>query len=145
MTADDRLAQRRAAMTAAGHWRDKTILDHLDRVIERTPDKTAIVAIRSEGGQEKRLTYKEIDRLSDILAPRLARLGVGRGDVVSFQLPNWWEFSVLHLACLKLGAVSNPLMTIFRERELRFMLKLAESKVFVVPQLSAASTMREWR
>ena len=31
MTADDRLAQRRAAMTAAGHWRDKTILDHLDQ------------------------------------------------------------------------------------------------------------------
>lgn len=40
---------------------------------------------------------------------------------------------MLHLACLKLGAVSNPLMTIFRERQLRFMLKLAESKVFVVP------------
>lgn len=133
MMGDDRLAQRRAAMIAAGYWRDKTILDHLDRAIECTPDKTAIVAIRSEGGQEKRLTYKEIDRLSDILALRLAGLDVGRGDVVSFQLPNWWEFSVLHLACLKLGAVSNPLMTIFRERELRFMLKLAESKVFVVP------------
>ena len=49
MTGDDRLAQRRAAMIAAGYWRDKTILDHLDRAIERTPDKTAIVAIRSEG------------------------------------------------------------------------------------------------
>lgn len=133
MTGDARLAHRRAEMIAAGYWRDKTILDHLDRAIERTPDKTAIVAIRSEGRQEKRLTYKEIDRLSDILALRLAGLGVGRGDVVSFQLPNWWEFSLLHLACLKLGAVSNPLMTIFRERELRFMLKLAESKVFVLP------------
>jgi cyclohexanecarboxylate-CoA ligase len=53
MTADDRLAQRRA-----DHWRDKTILGHLDHAIERTPDKTAIVAIRSEGGQEKRLTYR---------------------------------------------------------------------------------------
>ena len=80
-----------------------------------------------------RLSYEEVDRLSDILALQLAKLGVGRGDVVSFQLPNWWEFSVLHLACLKLGAVSNPLMIIFRERELRFMLRLAETKVFVVP------------
>lgn len=43
------------------------------------------MAIRSEGGQEKRLTYKAIDRLSDILALRLAGLGVGRGDVISFQ------------------------------------------------------------
>ena len=54
--------------------------------------------------------------------------------MVSFQLPNWWEFPVLHLACLKLGAVSNPLMVIFRERELGFMLDLAESKVLVVPR-----------
>ena len=75
MTGDDRLAHRRAEMIAAGYWRDKTILDHLDRAIERTPDKTAIVAIGSEGGQEKRLTYKAIDRLADILALRLAGLG----------------------------------------------------------------------
>lgn len=38
MTGDDRLAQRRATMIAAGYWRDKTILDHLDRAIERTPE-----------------------------------------------------------------------------------------------------------
>jgi len=133
MTSNDRLARRRVAMIAAGYWPDQTLLDHLNRAIERTPDKTAIVAIRSETGEEKRLAYKEIGQLSDRLAARLAQLGIGRGDVVSFQLPNWWQFSLLHLACLKLGAISNPLMTIFRERELRFMLRLAESKVFVVP------------
>jgi cyclohexanecarboxylate-CoA ligase len=133
MTADHRLAKRRAAMTAAGYWRNQTLLDHLDRAIERVPDKAAIVAVQSETGNEARLTYREIRRLSDILALRLVALGVGRGDVVSFQLPNWWEFSVLHLACLKIGAISNPLMIIFRERELRFMLSLAETKVLVVP------------
>jgi cyclohexanecarboxylate-CoA ligase len=133
MTANHRLAKRRAAMTAAGYWRNQTLLDHLDRAIERVPDKTAIVAVQSETGNEARLTYREIRRLSDILALRLVALGVGRGDVVSFQLPNWWEFSVLHLACLKIGAISNPLMIIFRERELRFMLSLAETKVLIVP------------
>ncbi len=133
MTSNSTPAKRRAAMTAAGHWRDETLLDHLDRAVQSYPDKTAIVAIRSESGEEVRLSYREIDRLSDILAARLAALGVGRGDVVSFQLPNWWQFSVLHLACLKLGAISNPLMIIFRERELRFMLRLAETKVLVVP------------
>ena len=133
MTSYDNLTRRRAAMIAAGYWRDQTLLDHLNRAIKRTPDKTAIVAIRSESAEEKRLAYNEVDRLSDTLAVRLAQLGIGRGDAVSFQLPNWWQFPVLHLACLKLGAISNPLMTIFRERELRFMLRLAESKVFVVP------------
>jgi cyclohexanecarboxylate-CoA ligase len=133
MQRDLELAQRRAAMTAAGCWRDETLLDHLARAVARTPDKTAIVAVRSESGQETRLIYRELDRLSDLAALGLEERGVGHGDVVSFQLPNGWEFSVLHLACLKLGAVSNPLMHIFRERELGFMLRLAESKVLVVP------------
>ncbi|HXZ02695.1 MAG TPA: cyclohexanecarboxylate-CoA ligase [Stellaceae bacterium] len=127
------LSRRRAAMVAAGYWRDRTLLDHLDRAVAQTPDKTAIVAIRSETGAETRLSYRELHRLSDLVALGLAERGIGRGDVVSFQLPNWWEFPVLHLACLKLGAVSNPLMIIFRERELGFMLKHAEAKVLVVP------------
>lgn len=133
MTTNHTLAKRRAETIAAGHWRDETLLDHLDRAIARFPDKTAIVAAPAESGQEVRLTYREVGRLSDVLAVRLTEMGVGHGDVVSFQLPNWWQFSVLHLACLKVGAVSNPLMIIFRERELRFMLKLADTKVFVVP------------
>ncbi|WP_342640061.1 cyclohexanecarboxylate-CoA ligase [Rhodoligotrophos ferricapiens] len=124
---------RRTAMIAAGHWRDQTLLDHLARAVAATPEKLAVVAFRSENGGETRLTYRELDNRATALAANLARLGVNRGDVVSFQLPNWWEFTVLHLACLKLGAVSNPLMIIFRERELRFMLGLAESKIFVVP------------
>lgn len=132
-TQRDRLAARRAAMRAAGHWRDETLLDHLARAVAARPDHTAIVARRSEGGAARRITYAGLDRLSTFVAMSLRERGVGRGDVVSFQLPNWWEFSVLHLACLKLGAVSNPLMVIFRERELGFMLALAASKVLVVP------------
>jgi len=127
------LSRRRAAMVASGYWRDHTLLDHLDRAVAQTPDKTAIVAVRTETGVEARLTYRELHRLSDLVALSLGERGLGRGDVVSFQLPNWWEFSVLHLACLKIGAVSNPLMIIFRERELGFMLGLAEAKVLVVP------------
>jgi cyclohexanecarboxylate-CoA ligase len=120
-------------MISAGAWRDETLLDHFARHLAAAPEKTAIVARRGETGVETRLTYRELDRLSDVVAISLGRRGIGEGDVVSFQLPNWQEFSVLHLACLKLGAVSNPLMIIFRERELSFMLGLAESKVFVVP------------
>jgi cyclohexanecarboxylate-CoA ligase len=132
-TQRDRLAARRAAMRAAGHWRDETLLDHLARAVAARPDRTAIVARRSEDGASRRITYAGLDRLSTLVALSLRERGVGRGDVVSFQLPNWWEFPVLHLACLKLGAVSNPLMVIFRERELGFMLALAEAKVLVVP------------
>ncbi|MFZ2391903.1 cyclohexanecarboxylate-CoA ligase, partial [Rhodoferax sp.] len=68
------------------------------------------------------------------IALGLAALGVERGDVVSYQLPNWWQFVALHLACLRIGAVTNPVMPIFRHRELTFMLGLAESKVMIVPR-----------
>jgi len=54
--------------------------------------------------------------------------------VVSAQLPNWREFTVAYLACARIGAVFNPLMPIFRERELSFMLKHAQSKVLIVPK-----------
>ncbi len=124
---------RREAMIAAGLWRDETLLDHFRRHVAAQPGKLAVVAARAEAGDEARLTYAELDALSDRLAVGFLRRGVSAGDVVSFQLPNWWQFTVLHLACLKLGAVSNPLMIIFRERELSFMLGLAESKILVVP------------
>jgi len=122
---------RRQSMIAAGFWQDKTLLDYFRQWVAATPDKTAVVALRS--GAETRLSYAELDALSDRIAVGLRRQGVAETDVVSFQLPNWWQFTALHLACLKAGAISNPLMIIFRERELKFMLGLAETKVFVVP------------
>ncbi len=126
-------ASRRAAMTEAGLWRDATLLDHFRRNAAVLPEKTALVAIRSDSGSQVRLSYRALDELSDRVAVGLTRCGVRAGDVVSFQLPNWWQFTVLHLACLKLGGISNPLMVIFRERELTFMLGLAGTRVFVVP------------
>jgi cyclohexanecarboxylate-CoA ligase len=122
-------------MIAQGLWRDRTLLDHLDRVLHASPDKEALVVYRADAAQEKRMTYREVDALATRLAAGLKAHGIGRGDVVSFQLPNWWEFFVLHIACLKIGAVSNPLMVIFRERELRFMLGLAASRILIVPKV----------
>ena len=54
--------------------------------------------------------------------------------MVACQLPNWWQFTLTYLACSRIGAVINPLMHIFRERELSFMLKHGEAKVLIVPK-----------
>ena len=62
-------------------------------------------------------------------------MGVRNGDIIACQLPNWWQFVALYLACVRLGAVINPLMPIFRQRELRYMLGFAEAKVLVIPRL----------
>lgn len=125
---------RVAVMKAAGHWPDRLIADDLDRCIAEVPDKLAIADANSMTGRSTRLSFRELGAAVDRIALGLVSLGVARGDVVSYQLPNWWQFTALHLACVRIGAVTNPLMPIFRERELTFMLGLAESKVLVVPR-----------
>src|SRR6202790_2445658 len=119
----------------AGYWLDKTVDQLLSEAIVRTPDKISIIADRVDREQALRLTYRELGNLVDRAASSLNRLGVGPRDVVTVQLPNWWEFVVTALACSKIGAVFNPVMPILRERELLYVLNFCESKVFILPKV----------
>ena len=128
------LPSRRAAMAAQGHWRDRTINAALDECVRQCPAKLALTSYQTETGEIRRFTYAEMARMAARIAVGLNRLGIGKGDVVSCQLPNWWQFTLVYLACSRIGAVMNPLMHILRERELRFMLGHAEAKLFIVPR-----------
>ncbi len=128
------LDERRLALEKArGIWPDRVITDYFDRWIAEKPEATAIIGYRDENGTPAQLSWRELARATAAIARGLAAHGVGRGDVVSFQLPNWWQFVAVHLACVRIGAVSNPLMPIFRHRELSFMIAHAESKVLIAP------------
>jgi cyclohexanecarboxylate-CoA ligase len=126
--------ERRNAMVELGAWNDKVITDYLDEAVAAAGDKAAIITYRMADGSRSELSYRELNEKVTRMAAGLAGLGVEKGDVVSCQLPNWWQMTALHLACVRIGAVLNPLMPIFREHELSFMLDMAESKVLVVPQ-----------
>ncbi|MDA0824913.1 MAG: AMP-binding protein, partial [Proteobacteria bacterium] len=115
-------------------WRDRLVSDYLDDAVAAKADATAIVDLNSMTGQSTRLTYRELDCYAKRIACGLAALGVQRGDVVGVQLPNWWHYAAIYTACVRIGAVVNPLMPIFRERELEFMLGLAETRVLIVPR-----------
>ncbi|HXZ91924.1 MAG TPA: cyclohexanecarboxylate-CoA ligase [Burkholderiales bacterium] len=125
---------RREEMVERGLWHDRTINDYLDGCVAEQPDKPALAALRLEDGSLRRFTYRELAAKADRIAVGLARLGIGRNDVVACQLPNWWQFTALYLACSRIGAVLNPLMTIFRERELSFMLAHGRARAMVAPQ-----------
>ncbi len=131
----DSFAARGPAMRAAGYWIDKTMDEFLVESMRQVPDKTAIVAHRVDRSASRRFTYRELGDMVARCAGALREMGVVPGDVVSVQLPNWWEFVVTAFACGRIGAVVNPLMPIFRERELRYMLGFAQSKVLIVPQM----------
>src|SRR2546421_10518146 len=127
-------AAKRDGFREAGYWLDKTVDQLLTEAAARTPDKVSIVADRADRQQSRRLTYKELEELANRAASSLLRLGVGRRDIVTVQLPNWWEFVVTAFACSKIGAVMNPVMPILRERELTYLLKFCQAKVFIVPK-----------
>ena len=128
------LPARRAAMVQQGLWHDRTINQDLDACLATCPDKLALTALRVESGEIRRFSYREMAHMADRIAVGLSRLGVGKNDVVACQLPNWWEFTLTYLACSRLGAVINPLMHIFRERELNFMLTHGQAKVMIAPK-----------
>ncbi|MGH6753950.1 MAG: AMP-binding protein, partial [Bradyrhizobium sp.] len=119
--------QRKQAMRAAGFWSDQTLLEVFSKNARNDPGRIAVVGYEDASNRRTALTYGELQQTADRIAANLLRLGVSPGEVVSYQLPNWWQFVALHLALLRIGAVTNPVMPIFRDREMEFMLTLAET------------------
>jgi cyclohexanecarboxylate-CoA ligase len=126
--------QRKQAMRAAGFWSDQTLLEFFSRHVRNDPGRLAVVGYEAASNRRMAMTYGELQQTADRIAANLLRIGVKPGEVVSYQLPNWWHFMALHLALLRIGAVTNPIMPIFRDREMEFMLTLAETRVLIVPQ-----------
>jgi cyclohexanecarboxylate-CoA ligase len=106
------------------------IVDWVGRWASERPDEDAVVDVRAGGTRV--WSWAELDREADKAAALLLELGVERGETVAYQLPNWGEFVVLTLACMKIGAVCCALMPIFREREVGFAVRRAKARVLVV-------------
>ena len=79
------------------------IEDYLTGNARRRGDKVALVA----GG--RRLSFAELDQLSDRVAATLRKGGVQRGDRVLVFMDNCWEAVVSIFAVLKAGAVFSPI------------------------------------
>lgn len=119
--------ERIAAHEAAGEWPAPGLRSLLDRRLRQGPDRLFLV----DG--EERLTFRAFAERVERLAAGLAGLGIGAGETVSWQLPSWWEAAVLVVALDHLGAVSNPIIPIYREREVGFVARQARARVLVVP------------
>ncbi len=126
-------AQRLETERKRGLWPDRVVTDYLDRWVAEKPQATALVTWREETGILEQLSWRDLAGRAARAARAFAARGIGRGDVVAFQLPNCWQFVAVHLACVRIGAVSNPLMPIFRHRELDYMLRHGEARVFLAP------------
>ncbi|HTU31467.1 MAG TPA: AMP-binding protein [Solirubrobacteraceae bacterium] len=111
------------------HW---SLLEDLDRRAERDPDGRAVVCVDVDG-RDHVLTWAELAAGSETVADELLSLGVRPGEPVAYQLPNRLDFLTITLGALRIGAACMPLMPIFREREMGFMLAEARARVLYVP------------
>ncbi|HEX6418723.1 MAG TPA: AMP-binding protein, partial [Acidimicrobiales bacterium] len=106
----------------------RNIWDLIVRRADETPGREMAV---DESG--RRLTFGEYRDRCERAAAGLAAHGVGDGTVVSWIQPTTLEAMVLFGALRRLGAVQNPILPIYREREVGFIVRQAAPRLLVTP------------
>jgi cyclohexanecarboxylate-CoA ligase len=107
-----------------------SLWDLVEQRADATPDAPFGIDEHDES-----LTFAEYRDAANRCAAGLAALGVGEGTNVSWQLPTWLESMVLVGALARLGAVQNPVLPIYREREVGFVAKQTNAKLLIVPSV----------
>jgi cyclohexanecarboxylate-CoA ligase/acyl-CoA synthetase len=100
-----------ARFHSAGVWHEDSLVEWTDRWAAAAPERRAV----SDGVRD--LDYATLVDQSRRLAAWMTAAGVTRGDRVAVQLPNWAEFVVVYLAATRIGAVTVPIMTVYRRNE----------------------------
>ncbi|MFS0736037.1 AMP-binding protein [Sphingomonas sp. 1P06PA] len=108
----------------SGAWTGRTIGVLARDWAEREPDAAPFL------GDPSGATYASLAADAEALAAALIDLGVRPGDVVAFQLPNWIEAATINLAAALGGFVINPIVSIYRDAEVRQMLADCGARVF---------------
>jgi acyl-CoA synthetase (AMP-forming)/AMP-acid ligase II len=113
-----------------------TLTGYLRQWARRQPDKPAVIYYGA------RISYGELDRLSDRFAALLARHGIRPGDRVAVMLGNCPQFHVAFYGILKLGAVHVPVNPMFKEHEMSYELQDSQAKALLVLDELAAMAVK---
>lgn len=80
---------------------------------------------------DRRLSFRQVEAASRLLAKELLAAGVGKGARVGIHLPSGPEWTVAFLAAARIGAVAMPFSTIYRPAELRTAMRIGDVSVLV--------------
>ena len=103
----------------------------VDRHLAERGDQLALVAISSETGVTREITYRELHREVNAFAASLVELGVGRGDRVVIYMPNIAEAVFAMLACARIGAIHSVVFGAFAAHNLALRIDDAETALLV--------------
>ena len=114
-----------------GWWRPETLGDLVADGLQANPDTGFWVhsAVRPFEG-----TFADVELRARRLAAGLRKRGVGPGDAVAIQLPNWMEAAVSFWASAFLGAVVVPIVHFYGRKELTHIISTARPKVFITAE-----------
>jgi non-ribosomal peptide synthetase component E (peptide arylation enzyme) len=112
----------------AGLWLNRNFFDFVKERARQHPDREVFA------DAARRITYGELKVEIEKCAEFLRSIGIGRGDVVTVQLPNRIGFPVVFFALELVGAVANKVSPDFRARELEYILRFSGSRAYVCPR-----------
>ncbi|HWD54245.1 MAG TPA: AMP-binding protein [Acidimicrobiales bacterium] len=105
----------------------RTMWELVDRRAAASPDHPMLIA--ADGTT---VTFGEFRDRAERVAAGLHGMGISTGSVVSWQLPTRIDTIVLSIALARLGAVQNPIIHLYREREVGFALRQTGASLFVI-------------
>ncbi len=108
----------------------RSLWELIERRADATPD--ALLGIDED---RRTMTFGEYRAAAERAAAGLAAAGLREGAAVSWQLPTWLESIVLVGALSRLGVVQNPILPIYREREVGFVTKQTGAQLLIVPAI----------
>ncbi len=120
-------AELAARAVAEGDWPNRTVADYAGERSAEDPERVLLI------DDQVQLTAGGLYERALRLGSWFLTLGLKPGDVVSFQLPNWWEAAVINIAAAMIGVVVNPIVPINRDAEVTYMLGTARSRVIFIP------------
>jgi acyl-CoA synthetase (AMP-forming)/AMP-acid ligase II len=106
----------------------RTFWELVSRRADASPDQPMLIDTA-----DRTITWGEFAQRAERVAAGFHDLGVREGTTVSWQLPTRIETVVASMALARLGAVQNPIIHIYREREVRYVLQDSGAAVFLVP------------
>lgn len=116
------MADAQTITEAAGYW------DLIEQRAARSGERLMLV-----DEADRRLTFGEFRDRAERVAAGLEAMGITEGTKVSWQLPTTIDTVVLVAALSRLGAVQNPILHLYREREVGFALRQTGPAFFFVP------------
>ncbi|MBQ7559524.1 MAG: AMP-binding protein, partial [Synergistaceae bacterium] len=114
--------------TANPYDATQTIVSLFRKAASENADRTAVIF------NEKKLTYKELDEITERIAGTIASKGLGRGDVVSILIPRGEYMPIASIGALKAGCAYQPLDPTYPPERLNFMIKDSGAKLLITTE-----------